>query len=475
MKRKLLALTLAVTIVVGLLALCACNGKDKKTSPERGFVHADGIRVIDGFGNPVGLQGTNLGGWLVQEEWLCPTEDGNSSSGSFDHLTLIKTLYDRFGKTEGDKLINAYETNWITEADFANVKSLGLNTVRIPFAYFNLMEAFEYSEESGEYEKIPYAELALKENAFARLDWAVSMCEKYSLYAILDLHGAVGSQSGNDHTGDISVPSGGRLWQDNAEGQICRDKTKELWVAIASRYKDNKWVAAYDLMNEPGIKNADGAQTTNETVWDYFDELYDAIREVDANHLISVESCWESYNLPSLTKYGWENVLYQFHHYNWASANMANNTFYHLKVLTLEGLTARNYPVLIGEFNVWPDTHPDKDEDIGNRTQTEEEAWRGVMELYAGKGWSYTTWTLKHAATNSSWGLYNLNEDSVTAVQANFLTMTYDEIMSAWSAHSAANYHENEWLTGVIKGVIDSFYVGETLKPIDEEYSILAV
>lgn len=33
------------------------------------------------------------------------------------------------------------------------------------------------------------------------VDWAFRMAEKYQLQVLLDLHGAPGSQNGNDHSG----------------------------------------------------------------------------------------------------------------------------------------------------------------------------------------------------------------------------------------------------------------------------------
>lgn len=94
------------------------------------------------------------------------------------------------------------------------------------------------------------------------------------------------------------------------------------------------------------------------------------------------------------------------------------------------------------------------------------------MELYASKGWSYTTWNFKHCATHSSWGLFNLNEGT-SEPQADLLHSSAAEIEYAWSFHNSTNYHENTSLTNCIKPYIDDFYTGDTKKPIDEKYYIL--
>lgn len=474
MKKTLVLISAILVIVLSLGVFVACGPKDDTPDTPPApltFVKADGIRVLDPDGNPMGLMGTNLGGWLVQEQWLCPTETGQEIA----QLDIYLTLYNRFGEEKAEELIDVFEDNWVTEQDFASIKAIGLNCVRIPFSYMNFMNPLIYDENAGEWVVKDYKDLTWRDDAFDRLDWALEMCEKYELYAILDLHGAVGSQSGQDHTGDISEKVG-RLWREDEIGEACRNKTKELWVGIAERYKNNVWVAAYDLMNEPGVATINGggkSQVTNEQTWDYFDELIDAIREVDPNHMISVESCWEAQNLPAPEEYGWENVLYQFHHYNWASANTLNATFYNLKVFTMDFVSKREYPVIIGEFNVWPDTHADKTKYNQSSDQTEAEAWAGVIELYCGKGWSFTTWNFKHAAGYSSWGLFNFNEGEVEYKQANFFTDSAEDIAAAWASHNSANYHENTDLTACIKPYLDSFYTGEELKPNNEKYYIL--
>lgn len=441
---------LIVTIFATLFALVACNDKGDDVVT---FVKTDGAKIIDENGKAIGLYGTNLGGWLVQESWLVPTDIGKT----YGQIDMMLELANRFGEDGMYRLLDVYEDNWVTELDFERIKDLGLNCVRIPFTYLNLTNPIKKVGDA--YERTPYAELSVDESKFARLDYAIEMCKKYSLYAILDMHGAVGSQSGNDHTGDIAYPDGGRLWGEDEIGEICRAKTKEIWVAIANRYKNEPTVAVYDLMNEPGIKK-NGNQTTTTRTHAYFDELYKAIREVDKNHIISVESCWTSFDLPDPAKYGWENVIYQYHHYNWASAGVANATYYGLQI-TANNLATKKYnvPILIGEFNVWPDSHKDKVNATGKESsQTEEQAWDGVMELYCGLGWNFTTWNFKHAAEHSSWGLFNY-DNTVERMdeQANYKTMSEDEIARIWARHNSKNYVVNTSLTDCITPHLSSF------------------
>jgi hypothetical protein len=70
------------------------------------------------------------------------------------------------------------------------------------------------------------------------------------------------------------------------------------------------------------ICNFEQARKKDKMLWDFYDELYQAIRKVDANHIITMEGIWEIYNLPEPSSYNWSNVLYQTHNYNWKQSEI---------------------------------------------------------------------------------------------------------------------------------------------------------
>ncbi len=55
-----------------------------------------------------------------------------------------------------------------------------------------------------------------------------------------------------------------------------------LWEAIARRYRDQPWVAGYDLINEP-------ADPTGKVVAPFFLRLRDAVRKIDPAHVLFIE------------------------------------------------------------------------------------------------------------------------------------------------------------------------------------------
>lgn len=405
MKKFFAFAALAAVLITAFIGFAACNDKPSDTALP--MLSAVGEDIVDADGNAVVLRGTNFGGWLVQEGWMCPTKQT-------DTLSTDMTLYSRFGKEKAEALISAYQDSWITEEDFKTVKELGLNVVRVPFTYMNV-----YYHLSDEGELLHPDEFTLREDPFERLDFALEMCKKYGLYLILDMHGAVGSQNGSDHSGDTSRTN---LYAGTELGEAYREKTAELWVLVAEHFAGESNVAGYDLLNEP--TRASGA-----TQWDYYDVLYKAVREADPDHMIFIEATWEPNNLPSPEDYGWENVVYEYHHYNWDYNNQPNKSFYTFKKLL--GNTHK-VPSLIGEFNAWGDSR----RSTGKRDQTDLEANAGVLEFYNGEGWHWTTWTYKVVGTlrDSNWGLFNASTLLKDVTKIDPKTDSYEDILAAWSS-----------------------------------------
>ena len=90
------------------------------------------------------------------------------------------------------------------------------------------------------------------EEGFKHLDRAVRICAEAGIYTILDMHGAPGYQNYHWHSDNNNLmPAGMYLNKTN------RDRTIALWKHIAEHYKDEEFIAGYDLLNEPAAVNAD--------------------------------------------------------------------------------------------------------------------------------------------------------------------------------------------------------------------------
>ena len=235
------------------------------------YLVVKGRKMYNKKGEHIQLKGVNLGAWLVRENWLNPDdvdveykskmteEEQKRYWGTFyedlteeqkaifdpyygkkyDGEMIYDVLEKRFGREKAQELLNMFYDNWITEWDLDNIKSMGFNCVRVPFWYRNFYyddQGTKIYNEKGEWD-------------FSRLDWIVEECSKREIYVILDMHGAVGSQSDAPHSG--RGYAGAQLMEDSDRGERYRELTDELWTAIASRFNGNPAVAMYDLLNEP--------------------------------------------------------------------------------------------------------------------------------------------------------------------------------------------------------------------------------
>ena len=87
------------------------------------FLKTNGLNFKNsrGTGDIVRLRGSNLGGWMLHENWIT----GMDSSELPDDITMRNTLESRFGVATANRLIAAFEDNWITELDLDNFRALG--------------------------------------------------------------------------------------------------------------------------------------------------------------------------------------------------------------------------------------------------------------------------------------------------------------------------------------------------------------
>ena len=377
--------------------------------------------IVNAKGEKVHLRGTNVGGWLVQESWMCPTDMDGLAAG--DQISMLRKLAERFGTQVRDELIDLYEDNYWTEADFDNCAAMGMNVLRLSFTYMNLV----HIDEGPNYH-------TLKPGAFKRFDWFIENAGKRGIYVILDMHGAFGSQNGMDHSGEIN--DGWQLYN-NAYN---REKTIWLWGEIAKRYVGNPIVAMYDLLNEPGPK----AGYTNKTQWDFFDEVYKEIRKHDPGHIITIESCWGAEHLPDPSTYGWTNVVYQYHYYGWGDLiddAAKTNKFIDSNVRNIQ---EANYdvPTFVGEFTFF-----------GLLT-----SWDYGLGVYNQHGWSWTSWTYK-AHGHSSWGLYNHSP-----TKARPASDTEAQIRTRWGSDIRTN--NGGWVHTDVKNEVEKKLPGRAAKPI---------
>ena len=401
-KRKII-ITAGITTLLAVLTGC---GRQNDTDR---FLTVENGHLVNGSGEEVVLRGVNLGGWLIQESWMCPV---NGEDRAWANLDTLNALESRFTEEQVQTLLDTYQDNWITEEDISIIAEAGCNVVRVPFWYRNFMkdEAGTWIEENPD-----------DNPGFKRLDWVIEMAEKYDMYVILDMHGCPGGQSMDHCCGTLCE---NRLYTD----ETCQDTMEKLWIAIASRYKDNATVAAYDIMNEPqnngGYEGENSYDPWQSYSWEMTNKVYDrmikAIREVDDRHVITVEGIWRVSNLPDPAKMGWTNMMYQLHLYDdtdgfrTLAADLAK---------TCQRLNVAGY---VGEF-----------QNLAG------------LEICNQNGLSWTTWTYK--GTNADVGSFFWYFGN-KAERADSLNDSYETILEKWGDPIRTEHFQKKLnVTGAVK------------------------
>ncbi|MFA6379476.1 MAG: cellulase family glycosylhydrolase, partial [Candidatus Omnitrophota bacterium] len=341
----------------------------------QGFLHSVGTMVKEenGQGNEIVLQGVNLGGYLLTERFFTGLGDGDNPIVE-DDWTMRDILTQRFGEAGCRDLLKVYQEAYIKNFDLDYLKELGVTLVRLPIFYRLLQN------EDGTWVLNDQGQID-----FGKIDYIVDECANRGMYVLLDLHGAPGAQSIEAHTGHANF---NKLFENSPTGEMYRQRTEDLWEAIATHYKDNPWVCGYDLLNEPT-----GATTTTD-LWNMYDRLYDAIRIIDPDHMIVMEAVWDWATLPKPVDMSWSNVAYQFHYYLW---NFDEDIQAHMAFIDQKVAEAQiqqplyQVPVMIGEFHGFD----------------QKAIWEYYLQKFNEQHWSWASWTHKTYPTPSNWGFFN--------------------------------------------------------------------
>src|SRR6202012_1577573 len=150
---------LALLMLLGLpLCLKAQTGK---------FINVRGKEIIGPDNKPFLMRGTNLGNWLIPEGYMFKFKSVNSPRLINEAITELK------GPDEAREFWEKYLHTYITEGDIHYLKTLGVNSIRIPFSY-RMFTKEDYLGQNN------------PDRGFELLDRVVGWCKKEGIYVILD-------------------------------------------------------------------------------------------------------------------------------------------------------------------------------------------------------------------------------------------------------------------------------------------------
>ena len=172
--------------------------------------------------------------------------------------------------------------NKYDETDFAMLKSMGVEIVRLPIHFANYME--------------PVYTGKVYDIVFEKLDQVCDWAEKYQIYLVIDDH------SFNSMEEDKNPPS----------AEKCKKHLQAVWPQIAQRYKDRSEYIIYEILNEPK-----GLGDIPAKWYKIQQEIIDVIRTYDTKHSIVVTVARWSHidDLVRMKPYKDSNLIYTFHSY----------------------------------------------------------------------------------------------------------------------------------------------------------------
>lgn len=166
------------------------------------------------------IKGVNLGNWLVLEKWMSPALFKGTEAE--DEYYLAHDL----PRERYEERIATHRAEYITERDFAEIRHMGMNSVRIPVPYFIFGD------------RPPFI------GCIEELDKAFNWAEEFGLKILIDLHTAPESQNGLDNGGITGVCK----WSQNKEEVEFVLKVLEK---LAERYGKREGLLGIEPINEP--------------------------------------------------------------------------------------------------------------------------------------------------------------------------------------------------------------------------------
>lgn len=251
------------------------------------------------------IKGVNLGNWLVLEKWMSPALfEGTTAE---DEYYLPRQLPPEVYEAR----IRIHRSEYVTERDFAAIRRMGLNAVRIPVPYFIFGD------------RPPFI------GCLAELDKAFSWAEKYGLQVLIDLHTAPLGQNGFDNGGICGVC---RWSQTPEEVEFVLNVLEKL----AKRYGMRRGLLGITPINEPvtaemwdafhvtqrypaadPVLAAGSAPNTMEFLRDFYTRAYDRIRpNVAEDKLVIFHDAFQLHAWKDfLTRPRFRNVMLDTHQY----------------------------------------------------------------------------------------------------------------------------------------------------------------
>lgn len=232
--------------------------------------------------------------------------------------------------------------HFVTKQDFQWLKSHGIEAVRIPIGHWIFGDSKPYI------------------GPIEHLDNAFKWSEALGLKIVLSLHGAVGSQNGEIHSGH----QGSVSWHSD---QANIDATLDTLRRLAQRYRPSPALLGIGLLNEPALApvvypipvRLDTQRIPKKVLKQFYYDAYDTIRGICGEHTWIIISDgfqpkrWNSV----LHRYFYHNTYIDSHQYQlFTAADKSMTATDHIRHTVSEIPLAlkrmrRHHPIIVGEWS----------------------------------------------------------------------------------------------------------------------------
>ncbi|KAI0093534.1 glycoside hydrolase [Irpex rosettiformis] len=334
-------------------------------------------------------QSVNLGSWFVHEAWMTPSLFTCAADNQISEVDIAHG----WQSVEGARSV--LERHWdtfITEEDFGYLESIGINTVRLPIGYWNLGPEF--------CQNTPFEDVAeVYRGSWPRVIRTINYAASHGIGVLVDLHGAPGSQNGQQHSG-VSDGQTSMFGSDDYADQTIRVLTflmKEL--AFVTN------VVGIQLLNEP--KYVDSLE-------DFYTQAIDDMRAVYSNSTSFPLYLHDGFNLKRFSNYvaNRSDFVVQDHHsyFVFTPHDESEPASQHTSDVendiadSLQGVSDRQRRnLVIDEFSCALTGDSLKDED--DPDEARKEFCTGQMEVYTNTtaGWAFWAYRKEECETDSGW------------------------------------------------------------------------
>lgn len=281
------------------------------------------------------IRGVNLGSWFVPELWMVEFYEGTNATDMCSFSSL--------NRNEANERMVKHLSTWIIEDDFVWLKSQGVNSVRLPLGYWDIID---------DYYNI-YVPVD-KSISISYIDKAFDWAEKYNMSVLLDLHGAPGSQNGADHSGCGNGVVG---WDTETNRAI----SVQAISALASRYSNRPNLLGFELLNEPAWSLEDN----HNDLLQYYKDSYKEIRKYSKTAIVSINVLYsEFYDLwdKEFPTSEYSGIVMDWHLYDCFGGRNTASTESHIAVAESWGeqiaTHSAYHPIFVGEWSMGTGTYP---------------------------------------------------------------------------------------------------------------------